>query len=553
MLEESGSADRWLARTLRLVPVALDKAKSARCFLARWASISSKLERIPPCLSDLSGRPLFAGRALCLEQLQALSAAVSETIELADRCADSSSALGKLRTQSDLDAVAARLDLLLRDCRLLIRTGALLGESSLPDASARCDVVCELLVRLQIGQCGAKQRAVDGLLEALRDDEGSVVALLGRSDVSALVQLLSAAAPKTREKAAAVVCLLAGSGSCESLLVSEGVLPPLIRLIESGSSAARENAALSLQRLSTSADTARSIAGHGGTRPLIEACRIGIGDSVSQLAAACTLKNLSAVPELAQSLVDEGVARVMIDVLDSKAASGPKEHAAECLRNLTSNDDDDSNLRLAVVSEGGVRSLVAYLDAPSPQEHAAGALSNLVDLVSADTLISLGVLPRLVHVLKDGSPGARQAAASAIAKISDSSSEMGRLVGAFGCVPLLVALLDAKSSATRGVAARAISSLMASCPHNRREVRREGKSVPGLVQLLDPSPQNAAANEHAVRCLLCVASSGRCRRMMVAYGAIGYLKKLVEMDVPGAKKLLGRLEGGGLRNLFSKN
>ncbi|GMN70505.1 hypothetical protein TIFTF001_039547 [Ficus carica] len=29
---------------------------------------------------------------------------------------------------------------------------------------------------------------------------------------------------------------------------------------------------------------------------------------------------------------------------------------------------------------------------------------------------------------------------------------------------------------------------------------------------------------------------------MISYGAIGYLKKLTEMEIPGAKKLLERLE-----------
>lgn len=448
--------------------------------------------------------------------------------------------------QSDLDSLAAKLDLCIKDCRLLIKTGVL-GESNVPPSpaseSASCSVL-ELLARVQIGNSEAKHKAVDGLLEALRDDEKNVIASLGRSNISALVQLLTATVPKIREKAVTIICLLAESGSCESLLIAEGVIAPLIRLMESGSLVGREKAVVTLQRLSMSVENARTIAGHGGIMPLIEVSLAG--DSISQLAAVGTLKNLSAVPEVRQSLAEEGIIRVMISLLDSGTVLGLKEYAAECLQNLTSGND---NLKKAVVSEGGIRSILTYLDGPLPQESAVGALRNLVGVVSSDSIVSLGILPRVVHVLKDGSLGARQAAASAICKIS-SSLEMKRLVGEHDCLPLLISLLEAKSNRAREVAAQAIATLM-SCPQNRREVKKDERSVPNLVQLLDPSPQNTA-KKYAVSCLLFMASSKKCKRTMISYGAVGYLKKLSEMDVPSGKKLLERLEKGNLRILFSR-
>ena len=55
-----------------------------------------------------------------------------------------------------------------------------------------------------------------------------------------------------------------------ALLMSEGVLPPLIRLAESGSHVEREKAAITLQRLSAaSPDAARAVVRHGGAGPLI--------------------------------------------------------------------------------------------------------------------------------------------------------------------------------------------------------------------------------------------------------------------------------------------
>ncbi|KAJ6722856.1 ARM REPEAT SUPERFAMILY PROTEIN [Salix koriyanagi] len=499
------TVEDWLSHAQELVPVALDKAREVKGFPGRWKMIISKLEQIPSRLSDLSSHPCFSKNALCKEQLQAVSKTLKEAIELAGLCMGENYG-GKLRMQSDLDALSGKLDLNLRDCGLLIKTGVL-GEATLPLAVASSSSepeaaihsnTRELLARLQIGHLEAKHRALD-----------------------TLVELLTATSPRIREKAVTVICSLAESGSCENWLVSEGLLPPLIRLVESGSTVGREKATISLQRLSMSADTARAIVGHGGIRPLIEICRTG--DSVSQAAAACTLKNISAVPEVRQNLAEEGI-----------------------VKNLTASND---NLKRAVISEGGIRSLLVYLDGPLPQESAVGALRNLVSSVSAEMLISYAFLPRLAHVLKSGSLGAQQAAASAICRVC-TSAEMKKLAGEAGCIPLLIKLLEAKSNSVREVSAQAISSLV-SVSQNRREVKRDDKSVPNLVQLLDPVPQNTA-KKYAVASLASLASCKKCKKLMISYGAIGYLKKLTEMDIPGSKKLLERLERGKLRGLFSK-
>ncbi|RVW32611.1 U-box domain-containing protein 3 [Vitis vinifera] len=550
-LADNQSADKLLARAQELVPVALDNSREVKGFLGRWKMIISKLEQIPSCLSDLSSHPCFSKNTLCKEQLQAVLRTLKETIELAELCIKEKYE-GKLRMQSDLDGLIGKLDLNLRDCGLLVKTRVLgeammpltvAGSSAEPEAGTHSNIR-EFLARLQIGHLEAKHKALDSLVEVMKEDEKNVLAVLGRSNIAALVQLLTATSPRIREKTVTVICSLAESGSCENWLVSEGVLPPLIRLVESGSAVGKEKATISLQRLSMSAETARSIVGHGGVRPLIEICQTS--DSVSQAAAASTLKNLSVVPEVRQTLAEEGIIKVMINLLDCGILLGSKEYAAECLQNLTASNE---NLRRSVITEGGVRSLLAYLDGPLPQESAVGALRNLVGSVSMEVLVSLGFLPRLVHVLKSGSLGAQQAAASAICRVC-SSTEMKKLVGEAGCIPLLVKMLEAKTNSVREVASQALSSLVA-ISQNCKEVKRGDKSVPNLVQLLDPSPQNTA-KKYAVSCLAALSSSKKCKKLMISYGAIGYLKKLNEMDIPGAKKLLERLERGKLRSLFTR-
>ncbi|KAE8806253.1 hypothetical protein D1007_17686 [Hordeum vulgare] len=545
------TAEELLARVRGMVPAAVGAATAAEGFPGRWKAIAAKLGALPARLSDLSSHPCFARNALCRELLHSVAATLADAAGLAARCRGPPRD-GKLQTQSAIDALGARLDVNLRDCALLVRTGVLSDSdaSAAPATTAAAPAdVRELLARLQIGHADAKSRAVDGLLDALNRDEKSVVSLLGRANVSALVQLLTAPAPKAREKAAMVICRLAesGGGACEGLLVSEGALPPLIRLAESGSSlVGREKAVLTLQRLSASPDVARAIGGHGGVRPLIEICQTG--DSVSQSAAAGALKNLSASPEARQALADEGIVRVMVSLLDCGTVLGSKEHAADCLQNLTSGGD---SFRRAVAHDGGLRSLLLYLDAPSPQESAVRALGNMVDAISSDTIVSLGVLPRLAHALRVGSAGAQQAAAAAICRISGSGSkEMKRLVGEHGCIPLLVRMLEAKSGGAREVAAQAVASLAAGHPGNAREVRRDERSVPSLVQLLEPSPANTA-KKYAIACLVSLSPAKRCKKLMISHGAIGYLKKLSDMEVAGARDLLERLEDRGkLRSIF---
>ncbi|KAG6432409.1 hypothetical protein SASPL_103985 [Salvia splendens] len=545
------STEEWLSCAQGLVPRALGKAREVKGFPGRWKVIILKLEQVPSRLSDLSSHPCFSRNALCKEQLQAMSKTLKDVIQLADLCGREKYE-GKLRMQSDLDAVAGRLDLNLRDCGLLIKTGVL-GEVSFqsaatsscaePEAAVHGNLK-ELLARLQIGHLEAKHKALDSLVEVMKDDEKSVLAVIGRSNIGALIHLLTATSPRIREKTVTVICSLAESDTCESWLVSEGVLPPLIRLMESGSSVGKEKATIALQRLSMSSETARSIVGHGGVRPLIDICRSG--DCVSQSAAACTLKNVSAVPETRQALAEEGIVKVMINLLECGILLGSKEYAAECLQNLTSSND---YLKRSVISEGGIRSLLSYLDGPLPQESAVGALRNLVGLVPMDVLISLGLLPRLLHVLESGSVGAQQAAAAAICRICTSAA-MKSSVGEAGCIPLLVTMMEAKANSAREVAAQAVSCLM-TVSDNCRLVKRDDKSVPNLVALLDPSPHNTA-KKYAVSCLTLLSSSKKCKKLMASYGAIGYLKKLSEMDVPGAKKLLERLERGKFRTLFSR-
>ncbi|XP_047334845.1 uncharacterized protein LOC124938448 [Impatiens glandulifera] len=543
LLLEALSVEEWLSRVHELVTVAINKAAEVKGFHGRWRMIISRLEQIPSRLSDLSTHPFFSKNPLCKELLQTVFNSLNEATELVDLCL-MGKFQGKLRMQSDLDSLTAKLDLNLQDCDLLIRTGVL-SSVSVEQGSVNSTHIEDLLARIQMGNLESKHKALDGLVEVLKEDEKKVFCILNRNHMSALINLLTTNSTRIREKAVTFVCAIVESGNCENWLISEGVMPPLIRLVESGTLIGKEKATISIQRLSTSESTARSIVGHNGIGPLITICQGE--DSVMQTAAVCSLKNIAMVPDVRQILADEGVVKVMINLMDRNSTS--KEYAAECLQNLTSGNDE---LRRLVISEDGIHTLLEYIDNnPFPQEPAVAVLKNLVNLVPNHVLISVGLVDRLARVLRFGSVGAQQEAALVICRIC-GSNEMKRLVGEGGCISLLVKMLEVgkPNGGYREVAAQAIASLM-TVRYNCKEVKKDEKSIPNLVQLLEPSPQNMA-KKYSVTCLVCLSSSKKCKKLMISHGAIGYLKKLSEMEIPGAKKLLDRLEKGKISSLFRR-
>ncbi|GER26420.1 ARM repeat superfamily protein [Striga asiatica] len=528
----------WLSRAQGLVPRVVAIAKGVKVFPQKWKLIISRLHHIPSSLSDLSTHPCFSKSLLCNEQLQTITLTLQETIDLAKSCVEAKYE-GKLKMQSDLDSLIGKLDLCLRDCGLLIKTGLLAEVTTHSSDATNNENVRELFARLQIGDLESRHKALDSLLSIIKEDEKKLFEIMGQTHVVALIRFItSTTSLKIKEKIVTVISSLAESGIFDSWLVSEIVLCPLIKLVGSGNSFCKENISIVLKRLSVSSKASRSIVDNDGIKPLIEIC--ANGDSVSQASAACTLKNISAVPELRQKLGEQQIVKSMVSLLNRGILPGSKEYAAECLRNLTL---DNNNLKKSVVSEGGITSLLKYLDDRSlPKETAVEALANLIDSNFTDKLITLGVLPRLARVLKIGSPSAQRAAASAICRIC-TSDETKMLANENGCIAFLAKMLEAKDNETREIGARALASLMTVSSNCKEVIKSGDKSVACLVGLLDPNPHNGG-KKYAVACLVMMSSSKRCRRVMVSYGAVGYLKKLVEMDVDGAKRLLERLEIG---------
>ncbi|GLJ45609.1 hypothetical protein SUGI_0960060 [Cryptomeria japonica] len=457
--------------------------------------------------------------------------------------------------QSSLDSLAMKLNQHLQDSELLMKSGVL-SETATPVLSRSRTILQreairstsrELVARLQIGNVESRQKALDALLALMQEDDKNCFIVAGQGSVPILVNLLDSCFIDVREKAAACVCRLAQVNSCEQLLVTEGVLAPLVRTLESGSSLAKEKASAALQALSLPAENARSVGTHCGVLALVDICRSGT--PAAQAAAAGTLRNLASVPEIRQHFVDENAIPVLIRLTTSGTALA-QENAVDCLQNLASGDD---NLRTLIANEGGIQPLIFFWDGastPRAQEIAIGALKNIsVSRANSDLLIASGFIPRLLNALHSKIPRIKQIASLAIYELA-FSMESKKAVGEAGCVPVLVKMLEAKTSAEQEAAAQALSVLLI-FDGNRKIFRKEEKGISGAVQLLDPSNLNTN-KKYPISILLTLSNSAKCRRQMIAAGACSYLEKLAEMDVIGAKKLLECLQRGHLWNIFGR-
>lgn len=125
-----------------------------------------------------------------------------------------------------------------------------------------------------------------------------------------------------------------------------------------------------------------------------------------------------------------------------------------------------------------------------------------------------------------------------------------KALGEAGCIPPLVKMLEAKPSTSQEAAAQALSALLV-VQTNRKEFIKDDKSVARLVQLLDPRNQTVA-KKFPLSALLALSTSKTCRKKIATAGACQHLQKLAEMEVAGAKKILQRLAGSRLHNIFSR-
>ncbi|KAL8456716.1 hypothetical protein ACS0TY_034819 [Phlomoides rotata] len=525
----------------------------------KWSLVATKLSTLETRLSDLSiPAAAAAENHLSSDLLRSISATCAAAASLVALCHSLTPLGGKLKTQNDVDSLSAKLDAHINDLDVLVKSDALEETPSVSSAivssGRRESVRAEaryLITRLQIGSTESKSSALDLLLGLLQEDDKNVLIAVAQGIVPILVHLLdSTSSSDIKEKTVTAIAKISTVDSTKLVLLGEGLvlLNNLMRVLESGSVFAKEKSCIALNVLSNSKENARAIGSRGGISSLLEICQEGTPNS--QALAAGVLRNLAVFEEIKENFIEENAVSRLLTLCNSGTALA-QENSIGCLCNLVDNDDD---LKLLVAREGGIQRLKNFWDS-SPNSQNLEVIVVMVNKLAscpnvAEFLAANGFLSRLVGVLNCGVLGVRIASAKALFHLA-YNTKIRKELGEMECIPPLVSMLDGKAVEEKAASGELLSSLM-NYAGNRRLFRKEEKGIVYAVQNLNPLVQNLDKKYYFVSILASFLDSKKCRKQMVAAGAVAYLQKLVELNVEGAKKLLDSLGRAKLWGVFGK-
>ncbi|KAK6919301.1 Armadillo [Dillenia turbinata] len=534
---------------------------SIKSFLGRWQILHSKLLSLKSSLSELSDSPHWSENLLLQNLLPNLLSTLRRVESLSSQCSNLSSYNGgKLLMQSDLDIVTATLSKQLDDLELLLKSGVLRQSNAIVlsqpgPGSAKEDFgfyIRDLFTRLQIGGIEFKKKALESLIQLLREDEKAAVLVSKEGNVGYLIHLLDLhSQPFVREQAVLAVSMLASASDQSKMVVFEGGgLGPLLRIIESGSSVLKEKAAMAVEALTADHDNAWAISAYNGVSVLVEACCSGSHPTVTHAVGA--IKNVSMIEDIRFALAEEGAIPILVQLLNSGTVA-TQEKAANCIAILTNSGE---YFRALILQEKGLLRLLQLLQESSSSETLEHVLRAIFGLSSSSETVerilssSTPFILQLCELIKHGNVILQQLSASLLSNLSISD---GNKRAISSCMAALVKLMEnSKLDGLQEVATNALVSLL-SVRSNRKEFVRDEKSVMRLVQMLDLKNESITKKFPlmVVAGILDGGSRG-CRRRLLDAGAYGHVQKLVDMEVFGAKKVMQRLSGSRLKSIFSR-
>lgn len=557
------TGDEDLRRASQLVDSLISSSYSVRTLPVKWRVIREKLEQLHSGLTVAAGgnqEGSYNSSALA-ELLRDIVSMAGETQALAHRCSEEGYSGGKLQMRSDLDVIASKIDLQIKRLGEVYASGILTDAQAIivsrPSAGAsREDMrfyVKDLFSRLRIGDSEMRGRAIAALAEALHeDDKYARIAVLETDDgVGLLVRLLDSRVAGFQEEAAEAVSVIAGFDSYKGALITAGVIASLIRVLETGTEVGRSRAARALRKLTENSDNAWSVSAHGGVTALLSICRdAGSGEELIT-SASRVLRNLSSVSEIRRFMVEQGAVSIFLNILRSRNKEPFQIQAIEFLHTLAS---DDEAIKEKVISQGTIESLLSVLDTGSSKakEITLQAIDTLC-FSSASAMSSLtahGFLDRILFYVKSGEPSTQELALKAALRLGTSTDETKKTMGDMGFIPALIALLETKSFDVREMAAELLCGLV-SVQRNRRRFIQEDYNINRVLQLLTPDDEKSVSKKFLLSILISLTENHSGRRKIAASGYMKNLEKLAETDVVDAKKIVKKLSGNKLRNIFS--
>lgn len=564
----SVAGEEKLRRAISDMSSLISLSHAIRVFPVKWQLIRTKLEELNSAL--IAAENCHSGESQPLSDLiAAVSSTVSGCLDLAGRCINVSYS-GKLLMQSDLDLAISKLDTHIKQLSAIYAAVGILSNRfalvvSKPGVGATRDdmrfYIKDLLTRLKIGDCEMKRQALASLNEIVGNDERyiKVIVDLELSDlVTLLANFLDSNDAVIREEAAISVAAIAGfeAEAYRGVLVSSGVIAPLIRVVETGSLRAKVYTIRSLEKLTQNGDNAWALSAHGGVTALLNLCKCPKEDEscVELIGPSCwVLKNLVGVDEITRFMIEQGAIPAFIKLLKGKDEIA-QIGSAEFLQSLASGDE---HVRHLIVKEGGARALVRILDPKSvssfkSRETAFRAIENLcfesVDYVNL--LISYGFLEQLLYFLRKGDISIQELAFKSASKLCGTSEDARKSMGDAGFMPEFIKFLEAKSYEIREMAAQALSA-MVMVPKNRKKFTREDHNIRLILQLLDLKEGNSGNFKFLLSILMSISSCNHARRKITHSGYVNNIEKLADAGISDAKKIVRKLSANRFKSMLN--
>uniref|UniRef100_A0ACD5UMD0 Uncharacterized protein n=1 Tax=Avena sativa TaxID=4498 RepID=A0ACD5UMD0_AVESA len=558
-----------LAAALDAINSLISASFSASLFPLKWQLIRDRLNRLHGGLAGITVIAASDGHEAFEGLLRDVVDAVREARELVPRSQGRHYGGGKLRLRSDLDVVASTLDAHVGGLDDICASGSLTRARAIvvprPCAGAsREDVrfyVRDLFARLRVGGAEMRREAATALNEVLRDDEKCVRVVVSdvADGVSVLVGLLECQDACVQEEALDAVSVIAGFDAYKGDLVVGGVIAPVIRVLDTGAGpAVKERAARVLSKLTENADNAWAVAAHGGVTALVNVCSDHRASGGELVCAACrVLRSLVGVDEIRKYMVaDAGLVPVLVSLLRGPADDAAQIQAMELLAAIASGD---SSSREAVLQEGAVDSLVRALDPGIPRSSKAREVAlRAIDAIcfpspeySIDRLLGAVFLNRVLFFLRNGDSTLQHCALKSAHRLCHVSEETKKAMGDAGFMPELVGIVQAaKSLETREIAAEALCAMM-SVHRNRKRFVQDERNVTQILQLLGPDEEKPSpAKRFLLSTLVHLTESSSGRRKIMSSEHVRNLEKLAETNVMDAKKIVKKLGGSRLKNMF---
>ncbi|KAK8493731.1 hypothetical protein V6N12_034380 [Hibiscus sabdariffa] len=551
-------------QAVEVISSLISLSHSIKVFNVKWQLIRKKLEELSSGLMAVESCDDSSENTAAFSDLvPSILVTINECSDLARRCVDLSYS-GKLLMQSDLDVMAAKVDLHVRNISGIYTAGVLSHGFAIvvsrPGLGAYKDdmrfYVRDLLTRMKIGDTEMKRQALVNLYQVMVEDERYVklVALEVGDIVKVLVDFLDSPEMEIQEEASKIVSLISGFDLYKRVLVESGIVGPLNRVLETGSHLSKEGAVKCLQTLTVNSDNAWSVSAHGGVTALLKICSSSeFGGELIGLACG-VLRNLVGVEEIKRFMVEEGAIATFIRLTRSKDEI-VQINSVEFLQNIASGDE---SVRETVVKEGGIRALVRISDPKSAtssktREVALRAIENLCfsSQIHINMLMNYMFTEHLLFFLRNGEVSLQELALKLTFRLCGTSDDAKRTMGDAGFMPELAKLLDAKSYEVRDMAMETLSSLV-SVPKNRKRFVQDDRSIRFLLQLFDEDKGISGNKQLLLSILMSLTSCNSGRRKIASSGYLKNIERLAEEQVSDAKRLVRKLSSNRLRSFLSR-